>query len=158
MKAIREVYPDQGEEPFYGPGNYDPLLQSMGYEIVLQVDDSDYQGDTRVLFKDGDKYGLLIFGWGSCSGCDSLQACSTYRELEELRQELWQQIRWDTAGLLLSYVTNKDWETEWSWHASETREFVDKAIAYLQDKAKGHSPMLGNQPKRSGNEPSLSNQ
>jgi len=58
MKSAKEMYPEL-EEPFYGPGSYGPLLESLG-TIVVQVDDSDYSGDSRVLYRDGDEPRLHI--------------------------------------------------------------------------------------------------
>ena len=71
MEDIRSIYPGL-EEPFYGPGDYSPILLSFDAEIVLAADDQDYQGDSYVLYRRGDSFGVLIFGWGSCSGCDAL--------------------------------------------------------------------------------------
>jgi hypothetical protein len=139
MIDIREVYPDalstdvDGEPYWWGAYDYDPLLKSFGYEILLKVDDNGYQGDSRLIFKDGDRYGLLIFGWGSCSGCDALQACDSYEEIEELRQKLHNEIIWDTKEGLLKYIKEKDWELEWCWHYEETKRFVDEAIKLLSE-------------------------
>ena len=69
----------------FGFCDYRPMIDSFGYEILLQVDDKDYQGDSRLLFRDVSRYGILIFGWGSCSGCDSLQACESLEDVEKLR-------------------------------------------------------------------------
>lgn len=136
MKTIEETYPDHAKDEreggyFYGPGDYGPLLQSFEYEILLQVDDSDYQGDSRLIYRNGDQYGMLIFGWGSCSGCDSLQACESMKEIAELRDSLHGQIKWDSLRGLHDYITGKDWELEYSWHADETKDFVEKAKALL---------------------------
>jgi hypothetical protein len=133
MKAIRDVYPDLEEEfGWGGPGDYRPLLESFGYEILLQVDDGDYQGDSRLILRDGGRYGLLIFGWGSCSGCDSLQACCSFKDIEELRDQLHKDIIWkDSREEMLQFVRVRDWETQYSWHADETKEFVEKALAML---------------------------
>lgn len=60
-----------------GPSSYQPIMDSFG-NIILQVDDNDYQGDSRLLYREDDRIGFLQFGWGSCSGCDSLQACHSY--------------------------------------------------------------------------------
>lgn len=136
MKTIEETYPDQAKESeseghFWAPGDYNPMLQSFEYEILLQVDDSDYQGDSRLIFRNGDQYGLLIFGWGSCSGCDALQACDSMKEIAELRDSLHGQIKWDSLRGLHDYITNKDWELDYAWHADETKDFVEKAKALL---------------------------
>jgi len=130
MKPIEEVF----EGTSYW--DYKPLLESMGHEIVLQVDDQDYQGDSRLLLKDGDRYGLLIFGWGSCSGCDALQACDTLRQVDGLRRELYDSIIWkDSAAGMLSFIRDRDWLAQYSWHADETKEFVAKAVTMLEGKA-----------------------
>lgn len=138
MRPIREVYPDcvHGDY-FWGTADYGPLLESFGYEILLRVDDHDYQGDSRVIFKDGNDYGLLIFGWGSCSGCDALQACDSYEEIDELRREMHSYIKWYTATALLDHLKTHDWEGDFCWNARETREFVDQAIRLLESVVRG---------------------
>ena len=139
MKPIEEVYPDaiDDDHSFWGVSNYLPLLKSLGYEIAIRVDDDDYQGDSRLLFKDDASYGLLIFGWGSCSGCDALQACDSYEEIEYLRQELLNEIHWEPTGKEMSaWIENKDWELEYSWHVSGTKTFVEKCLLYLHPKVK----------------------
>lgn len=113
--------------------DYNPLIESFG-EILLQVDDNDYHGDSRaLLFKDG-SYGILIFGWGSCSGCDSLQACSTHEEIAELRDGLESSTKWGSLNETLEYLLNHDWEGDYSWGQPETREFVEKAIEVLKNR------------------------
>lgn len=138
MKPIQEVYPDaiDVKEPDYwwGAYNYQPLLESIGHEILLQVDDHDYQGDSRLILRDDlGRYGMLIFGWGSRSGCDSLQACKSYEEIDNLRNELVDSINWfGPKESAYRYFLIKDWEVEYSWHADETKEFIAKAIALLK--------------------------
>ena len=64
MKPIREVYKDCGDDGWFSVYEYTPLLESLGCDICLQVDDDNYQGDSRVLFRSGNRWGILIFGWG----------------------------------------------------------------------------------------------
>ena len=135
MKSIKEVYPECKEDYcFYSPYDYRPLLESLGFDICLQVDDENWQGDSRLLFKDGERWGILIFGWGSCSGCDALQGCNSYDEVDELRQQLLHDIHWepDTESAL-QYMNEHDWEGDYSWHYLETREFVNKTKTLLQE-------------------------
>lgn len=141
MKDIKEVYPNleiyenDGEKIFDRASDYTPLLESFGYEILLQVDDEDYQGDSRLIFKNGDKYGLLIFGWGSCSGCDALQACESYEEIDELRHELLNDIKWfNSAKEFLDYITHHDWTLEFCWYRKEFKEFINEAKKFLKKK------------------------
>ena len=69
---------------FYPP-DYEQLIESIGIQIIVSVSDDGWQGDTRLLFYEEDKYGFLVFGWGSCSGCDALQACQSKKEVLTVR-------------------------------------------------------------------------
>lgn len=138
MKPINEVYPEcigtslDGEEYFNYPFDYTPLLDSFGYTTLLQVDDDDFQGDSRLLFQDGTRCGLLIFGWGSCSGCDALQSCESIKEIEDLRSSLLNSIKWfDTPAECLHYFNTHDWRGDYSWHDKETGKFVADGIRVL---------------------------
>jgi hypothetical protein len=136
-KPVREAFPDcvrerhTGELHFSAPYDYNPLLESMGFDMVVKVDDHNYQGDSRILFKYQDYFGILIFGWGSCSGCDALQACKSYEEVERLRDSLYNDVRWGKAEELLEYITTKDWPSEWYGRGLEHKQFTEKAGAVL---------------------------
>lgn len=137
MLGIRKVYPGCKEENdyFYAPSDYEPLLASFGYDILLQLDDEDYSGDSYLVFKDDkqNRIGYLIFGWGSCSGCDALQACNSYMEIDKLRIELYKQIKWfKTPEEMLKYFNEKDWKEEWFYHDETGTKFVKKAIEILK--------------------------
>lgn len=129
MKPIEEVYPEHKDcEYFYGPCDYKPLLESIG-TIALQVDDSDYQGDSRVLYRDDARVGYLQFGWGSCSGCDALQACNTMKDISDLRDGLVKEVRWfGDAAAALAFFDTHDWEGDYAFDQS----FVDQCKAYLK--------------------------
>lgn len=106
--------------------SYGELVNSMEYEIVFDEHDNDYQGDSYYLLQDGERYGVLVFGWGSCSGCDALQACSSHGEVVELRDNLHEGITWhDTKEAFVTWVSEKDFETEWyMWSGGAGNEFV----------------------------------
>lgn len=136
MKDIREVYPDsEAYGSFWASGDYTPMLESLG-QIVARADQNDYQGDSMVLFRDGSRFGYLVFGWGSCSGCDALQACGSYEEIDSLRASLSESIRWGTAQEIREYLEQKDWETEYMDRAMVS-EFISKAIPVLASEEKG---------------------
>lgn len=138
MKPINEVYPRHAEDEskngnIYGPGDYTPLLNSMGYDVLVKVDDDAYQGDSRVLFRDTLRYGILIFGWGSCSGCDALQACNSMKEIDDLRTDLNRQIRWfDFKCECLEYINKHDWAGDYAGLSSEVVEFIEKCRKELE--------------------------
>jgi len=140
MKTIEEVYPEAAaslkeHDYFDAPSDYHPLLASLEFNILLQIDDEYYHGDSRLIVKEqyGDRYGMLIFGWGSCSGCDALQACNSMKEIDDLRNEIMAKVQWfDSAAELLSFIEGRDWETQYCWHEEMTRKFVAVAIFLLK--------------------------
>lgn len=131
-KSMREIYNCGGNSYFNAPYNYNPMLETFG-EVLVQVDDNDYQGDTRVLYKDENgRYGHLMFGWGSCSGCDSLQACESYEDIENLAESLYNSIKWfDSKEECLEWFNKHDWKGDYSWYYQETRDYVEKAKEFL---------------------------
>ena len=137
MKSAKEIYASEleyrdGEGWFSVCIDYTPMLKEFA-EIIVEVDDDDYQGDSRVLYRDGQRYGYLQFGWGSCSGCDALQACSTIEQVQELMDELYQSIKWfDGKSEALKWFKEHDWEGDYSWHAYEQAEFVKKCIEHFE--------------------------
>lgn len=133
MRTAKELYPelDKAElEYFYGPYDYQPIIDAIG-NVLIQVDDNDYQGDSRILYEIDGKYGFLIFGWGSCSGCDALQACNTMGDIQQLIDSMVCDVKWfDSLQELQQYFRDKDWELEWSYHQEETQEFINKVLDY----------------------------
>jgi hypothetical protein len=135
MKTAKELYPEYWEDEkrtgsFYGPGDYQPIINELG-RVLIQVDDNDYQGDSRVLYQKDDKYGFLIFGWGSCSGCDALQACENINQIQDLINGLENKIKWfDSLYELQKYFSEKDWELDYSWHSDKWKDFVSKVLSY----------------------------
>lgn len=131
MIDAKKIYPTDNPNFFWVSCNYSPLLEAIG-TIVVRVDDGYYQGDTRVLFRDGDRWGLLLLGWGSCSGCDALQACSSYEELQELCERVEDQVQWGTCEETIARLRSKDWEAEATFRSKETTEFVTKSLFELE--------------------------
>lgn len=133
MKDIREVYPEAADKDyFWGPCDYQPMLDSLGHDILVQVDQKDYQGDSWLLLRDSDgRVGYLQFGWGSCSGCDALQASSSYEDLEMLRENISSGTQWfASAAQALVWFNTHDWELDW---ASDDRGlFIERAKSQLE--------------------------
>jgi hypothetical protein len=134
MKPITDIYPDPSQECFYAPG-YGDIVRTFEHEILLESHDNDYQGDSRYLLRDNDTgaYGYLNFGWGSCSGCDALQACGSVAEVERFRDGLHASIQWrPSAAELLDFMRKRDWPTQYEWASDETKQFVADAITLLE--------------------------
>lgn len=105
MKKASEIY----KSDFYWT-EYQPMLNEFG-TILLQVDEETWQGNSWLIYQDKNKFGYLSFGWGSCSGCDALQACSTIEEVQELMDRLYNSITWyGSLDELKDKLLNKDWE------------------------------------------------
>ena len=124
MKLAKELYKNEGYW-----WDYQPMLNEFG-KILLQVDEDDYQGDSFLIYKKDNKYGLLIFGWGSCSGCDALQGCTNIDEVQELMNQLYNDIKWfDSLQELKNYISNNDiMELKWCYHSYTFKEFIRQAL------------------------------
>lgn len=104
---------------------YEEIVNSFEYETILMREDDDYQGDSYYLLRDGLRLGILVFGWGSCSGCDARQACCGLGELTALRDELHDSIKWfDNEDELRDYILGKTWETEWYYRRGVGTDFI----------------------------------
>lgn len=96
--------------------SYQELIERRAnVEIKVEEDEGSYQGDSILLVSDNDsdRYGVLVFGWGSCSGCDAYEAAWGDEDaLNELGDHLAQQIVWkDSLEEIKEYVLyTKDWE------------------------------------------------
>jgi len=143
MKTARELYPPEPEEEdalndytpyFYAPSNYQPMLDKFG-PIVIQVEDDDYQGDTYILYRyDNGKLAYLNFGWGSCSGCDSLQGCGSIEEVQELMDQLESSmVIFDELYSAKKYFEQHDWEGDYNWRSDKHNEFIEKVLQYLEE-------------------------
>lgn len=108
---------------------YEGLVDSFGVEIVFSEHDDDYQGDSFYLLKDAEgRYGFLSFGWGSCSGCDAYQAIWNEGNdaLVELRDELWESVRWfDSLDGLRVYLLDNN-KLNWYGYRSSFKVFLEK--------------------------------
>jgi hypothetical protein len=129
MKKAKEIYDEKDSYCWY---DYNPMLKEFG-EIVVKVDDEDYQGDSRVLYKYGDKYGWLQFGWGSCSGCDALQGCREIEEVQELMDDLKGRIVWfDNKAEASKFFEEHDWSGDYTGRDENQKEFIEKCLEELK--------------------------
>jgi hypothetical protein len=112
--------------------SYQELVDSFEVKEVFSEHDNDYQGDSFYLLKNGTKHGILIFGWGSCSGCDTLEAIgSDFKEVTAFRNDLWNSIQWfDTKADVRKYIKSKDFDLEWYRHHDGGLRFIEKLKAF----------------------------
>jgi hypothetical protein len=116
---------------YWCQNSYHDLIESFEHEVLVEYKEQDYQGDYLFLLRDGDRYGFLTFGFGSCSGCDALQGCDSKDEMIALRDNMYRSIRWeDSANAMVCYLLSKEYETE--WYRDEFVPFRAQALAALQ--------------------------
>ena len=123
--------------------SYQPIIDHFADEhgeVLVQIEEDDYQGDTWVVYHHpGAGPRFLTFGWGSCSGCDRLQAAGdgwsaydendifglgpgetartrgAHKEIGELIWDLERGIRkFDSFEELLAWVEAEDIVRYWS--------------------------------------------
>ncbi len=136
VEIAKKLYPGE-TQGYFCACDYQPIIDYLG-TVVVQKDEDRYQGDTWVLFEDtGKGYGYLSFGWGSCSGCDALQACRGYEEIANLIKGLESEVKWAPRDEMLAFFRGHDWEGDYSFHFSDMKEFVKEAVAYLEAQEKG---------------------
>ncbi len=133
---VKNVYQDQLKDDYVSVYGYELMVEAFGRRVLVAVDVDDYQGDSYRLIADGDepdqRYGVLIFGWGSCSGCDALQGCESVEDLQELADHLYDSIKWFShKEALREYVEKHDWEGDWSWHEEASHDFRRQIQEFL---------------------------
>jgi hypothetical protein len=137
---VEDVYPDYIGNFSYGPYDYIPLLESFRVPIAIIVEQNDYQGDSWVLFHNpkNNRFGYLCFGWGSCSGCDALQGCTSTEELRDLQQNLYNDVIWfNSINEVNQFFNTHDWEGDYAWSYEEFKQFIDTSKAYISNLSKG---------------------
>lgn len=112
-KHATAIYSDIIEdECFNAQYDYTPIYESFG-EVVHREDLGSYQGDTLLLLRRGDQYAYLCVGWGSCSGCDALQACGCAGDIDALIQDLWDECVWRSKANTLAWFCSHDWQGDY---------------------------------------------
>jgi len=135
MIPIGQVYESRSRWDW---DDYMPLIKSIdpGIDWLVAVDENDYQGDSLLLGKarDTGKFYFLTYGWGSCSGCDALQGCENWDDLESLRQDLAKDMReFASASEFLEWLRTKDWTLEFI-STDIVKEFIEAAEKVLEAK------------------------
>lgn len=121
MSIAQKLYPN---EPLQWISDYQPIINYFG-EIIIQIQDSNYQGDARVLLQMEEMYGILLFGWGSCTCCDALRGCKTWEEVDSLIDTLRQSIiSFKEIKDIQKYLEETNWDIK-CYDMKTTRLFVD---------------------------------
>jgi hypothetical protein len=104
IDKLHEIRKAQIAKHGYGSLGYGDLLTAVGLTVVSTDDFGYYQGDYLFHVTDVEgRHGLLIQGYGSCSGCDALEAAQPWQNDGDLT---------DVAVLADGMVMNVVWENE----------------------------------------------
>lgn len=122
---------------------YGDLVESMGVHIIEEKNFGDYQGDIVYHVArngpNGAEYGILIQGYGSCSGCDALQAAEpSYWQLEDghaitdedlkdvlaLRDQMAASVMWQGTEAFQKLLDETKSEGDWWHYEPELADYV----------------------------------
>jgi hypothetical protein len=97
-------------------------------------------GDYLFLLKDRFdlKYGYLVAGYGSCSGCDEFKHLQVYEDsldgFIKFLKEKERCIIWNHADDMIDYFKNKKWEDEFFWNDEDSHYFVSESLKLMEGK------------------------
>jgi hypothetical protein len=118
-------------EYFYPEESYYELVEKNA-DVLIEHTLGSYQGDMLFLLRNGDQFGFLVVGYGSCSGCDSLEACESQEAVDSLAERIYDGIKWfDSFDELKSYVLDDNKDLEWYAHEGGWPEFLEKVKNYV---------------------------
>jgi hypothetical protein len=128
-KTYEELFGPDDEWGFSYP-SYDAIVAAIG-NVVIEESFGSYQGDTFYLIEKDGKLGYLSIGWGSCGGCDALEACySNKAEVMQLAQSIESDVKWfDDKAAAVAYFKDHDWAGDWCFEYN--RDFVQKCWEHL---------------------------
>lgn len=113
--------------------DYKTLLKERVGEILFWADFGNYQGDYVALVGTPERMGFVVIGYGSCSGCDALEACGWGDEpdydknVSDLMDSIVNSIFWGTPQEIIARINDEEYITWWS------DEQNDEGIARLLD-------------------------
>ncbi len=117
--------------------SYEGLIESLGYEFEFDAF-GNYQGDYAFVLKDGERRGVLIQGYGSCSGCDDLESIVGYgdrrpwqqrEEVLAFRDEMGQAVQWfDNAEAAKAWVNHEE-ANRWWFYENGVREWLNETLS-----------------------------
>lgn len=95
----------QDQWGYFEAPSYDLIVESFG-DILVSEEYGNYEGDSLYLiWNDTQGYGILTFGWGSCSGCDAREAVDNQEDLNQLQDDLERNIKWfSTTDEVKEYI------------------------------------------------------
>lgn len=110
-----------------GTLEYEMLVKCINTNIEWHIlDIGYYQGDYFYFSQYNNKFYFVCIGYGSCSGCDALMACSNIEDFSNLQDEIKRDIReFDNLEDLVNWIISS---TEW-WCSEK-----DSVLDFVKEK------------------------
>jgi hypothetical protein len=143
----RDLFPgfckqcDDGDAFPHHDGSYGSIFAGLG-KVIWEGTFGSYSGEEgRILRRHsygskGQVFGFVVNGYGSCSHCDSLQACSTVQDLDELIEHLEGSVQWGTADEIIALLQSRKDANTWYASAEEWDRWVTDACDIIRIWAK----------------------
>jgi len=114
IEKLAKYFPDlyDRQYDYFNSPRMEELIKSTNSDVINTTYLGNYSGDALMILRRDNKFGLLIFGYGSCSGCDALKACNDYKDLYNLREALHKSVIWKEYTEFVEYLKDKDWDAE----------------------------------------------
>jgi hypothetical protein len=110
----------------YTTPSYEEGLKSRGVETIGSQTFGHYQGDYIFIVKNSEgELGFVVIGYGSCSGCDALEACETEEQFNSLLDSVVSNIRWGSKEELISHINNEFDDNNWYRQEKGFKESID---------------------------------
>lgn len=133
---------DPTEKNGYYSVRYEDLLEAAGLVIEQCEYFGSYQDDAAAVVRDGVRKGISMWGYGSCSGCDALEADAPFGDKAKTA-EAWADVNTLADGMVASVQWPRDGETfeemaarllrnetnEWYFYDSDIKAWVEKLAA-----------------------------
>ena len=118
------------EDYFYASESYSDLVASAG-TIIKEWEIGSWSGDLVYLLKNGNKFGFIVLGYGSCTVCDDLQACANQKDVDELKASIVKNIFWGNPEEVEAYAIN-DNANRWYFHEHDWKTIKRELKAELR--------------------------
>lgn len=146
MTTASKPRPAWVPEPTYEL-DYEHMVRAWGWTVLSFDTCGSYQGDHVVLLADGDRRGFLMIGYGSCTGCDALEAARPYdyddeppadwSEVVEIYERLRGEVHWEPDAASLAdwiehQIATEGSGTVWYWYDDEVKNVSRRYVEVLR--------------------------
>lgn len=118
--------------------SYEDLFAAGGLTVEAYKMFGSYQGDAIAVVSDGQRKGIAVFGYGSCSGCDALEAAQPWfdepkdwSKMNSLAESMISDIKWAdgrTLGAVAAALIDDKYPADWFVYDVECKDFLQSLI------------------------------